>query len=62
MVFSDGAFWMRLCLGVIGWDGKTAPWLASICSFREEGRKPEVLILLCKVSRRLSYTGPWVRI
>lgn len=47
MVFSDGALWTQLRLGVISWDGETAPWLPSFCSFREEGRKPEVLILLC---------------
>lgn len=62
MIFSEGALWTQLPLGVISWDGETAPWLPSFCSFREEGRKPDVLILLCKVSRRLRNTGPWVRI
>lgn len=62
MIFSEGALWTQLRLGVISWDGETAPWLPSFCSFREEERKPDVLILLCKVSRKLRNTGPWVRI
>ena len=54
--FSGGDALDAAHLGVIGWEGETAPWLLSALSNREEGRKTEVLNLLCKVSKRLRNT------
>lgn len=69
MNFQSGGAWMKPHLSVIGWPGLIAPWpsprapgfLLPALSNREEGRKPEVLNLLCKVSRVVRSTGPWVR-
>lgn len=37
--FSGGGTLDAAYLGVIGWDGETAPWLPSVCSFKQRGGK-----------------------